>query len=338
MATTSTEVSVSAGDITEKVQTEQQVTVPAPESSIDSISEALQLLKLELPDFEEELVTQVRGLPLDTFTCFPKLAIELRYMIWKLTFPGRRCISLSHINHYMKVPIGPKLPTSLYINRESRSYTLATFHLLWLKTYRTGSEDLFSRLICMNPALDLVHVDFISIQGRYNRLHRLRELFQKYPESIAAIRSLEIRDIIHPAFLCDMKYEDASDCLWEDPRPNSPMQWFKGLRNIHLVAIWRGSPTRMWYSAMVYNIFIREVKLSRIGTKYSELPNPILVVHQWRRLELRSEYDNLHDAALPDPWTKEQIAIFVDKSISKIQNPGKLPAPWEPVTDIEKGQ
>ncbi|EKD16374.1 hypothetical protein MBM_05668 [Drepanopeziza brunnea f. sp. 'multigermtubi' MB_m1] len=319
MATTSTKVSVSAGYTTEKVQTEQQDTVPAPESSIDSISEALQLLELELPDFEEELVTQVRSLPLDTFTCFPKLGIELRYMIWKLTFPGRRCISLSHVKHYLKVPIGPKLPTSLHINRESRSYTLETFHLLWLKMHRTGSKRLFSRLICMNPALDLVHVDFISIQGRY-RLHRLRELFQKYPESIAAIRSLEIREIIHPAFLRDMKYDDESDYIWEDPRPNSPMQWFKGLRNIHLVADWRISPTCKWYSALVYKIFIREVKLTRIGTKYSELPNPALVIHQWRRLEVRSDYDNLHDAALPDPWPKEQIAIFVDKSISKIQN------------------
>ncbi|KAH6712604.1 hypothetical protein BKA61DRAFT_676419 [Leptodontidium sp. MPI-SDFR-AT-0119] len=111
----------------------------------NDVAEALFLMS-HLPDFNEELFVQL-GDPLDTFTCFPKLPIELRLKVWRWSFPRGREVSIAHelfSENPFSVFIGDpslvdyysterelndknassSLPPTLFVNQESRQETL----------------------------------------------------------------------------------------------------------------------------------------------------------------------------------------------------------------------
>jgi hypothetical protein len=57
-------------------------------SALSRTKDTLEFLILELPDPKQELYFQHSN-DTKTFTCFPKLAPELRLKIWKASFPGK---------------------------------------------------------------------------------------------------------------------------------------------------------------------------------------------------------------------------------------------------------
>jgi hypothetical protein len=52
----------------------------------EAIITDLQSFLLELPDADQELAVQALGKVLQEFTLFPKLPLEIRLMVWRLTF------------------------------------------------------------------------------------------------------------------------------------------------------------------------------------------------------------------------------------------------------------
>jgi hypothetical protein len=60
---------------------------------MDEATPALQQF-LELPDFGQEIALQALGKVLEEFTCFPRIPIEVRRMIWRATLPPGRMVRL----------------------------------------------------------------------------------------------------------------------------------------------------------------------------------------------------------------------------------------------------
>ncbi|TVY64200.1 hypothetical protein LSUE1_G010014 [Lachnellula suecica] len=123
---------------------------PSEASVALSISQSiLAVLTFDLPDPEEELFVQHNN-DLTTFTCFQRLAIELRLQIWRETFPNARHLPLYETNydHFdtfrpefgkaniakMKI-IQNNLLISLSVNKETRAEALISFAVVPVRAY-----------------------------------------------------------------------------------------------------------------------------------------------------------------------------------------------------------
>jgi 2EXR family len=104
---------------------------------MDDVTKTLQLLQLELPDFEQELSSQ--NLNPETFTCFDKLPLDIRRMIWKMGLPRRRFINLDSFmfagtnSGFLRTVLqkhDPKLPTALRVTQESRKVALEHYTIM----------------------------------------------------------------------------------------------------------------------------------------------------------------------------------------------------------------
>jgi hypothetical protein len=62
--------------------------------TVDDIADKLSLLTFELADPGQDLSVQQPGYGATTFTCFPKLALELRQMTWRAAFPRGRKVKI----------------------------------------------------------------------------------------------------------------------------------------------------------------------------------------------------------------------------------------------------
>lgn len=83
---------------------------------MDDTMQTIQLLELELPDFDQYFQEQNLGQPLTTFHCFQELPAEIRYDIWQAMFPGRRMIYLAQAESRCTKEnkhLDPALPISL---------------------------------------------------------------------------------------------------------------------------------------------------------------------------------------------------------------------------------
>lgn len=129
---------------------------------------------LQLPDFEQELAPQV--LNEACFTCFSKLPIELRHMIWERSLPKRRLASLNWINctsvdlsHFH----GGAYPIAFHVCQESRTVVLqhyfVTKHDIEVRTPRgtkVESHDV-ARFSLINPRHDRLFITQQDLDLRY---------------------------------------------------------------------------------------------------------------------------------------------------------------------------
>lgn len=76
-------------------------------------------------------VTDARSAyPLETFTCFPKLPLELRLKVWHNSMPGSRVLEIRFNKRKRRFVSYAKVPTVLQICRESRNEALGTYQVL----------------------------------------------------------------------------------------------------------------------------------------------------------------------------------------------------------------
>lgn len=87
----------------------------------------------------------------DSFTCFPKLPIELRLMIWEFSRPGPCLIYFqphSGKNTYWR----GNVPVGLHVNRESRQTFLRSYQLIPQPRYAYMDRSY------MNPSIDVLYI------------------------------------------------------------------------------------------------------------------------------------------------------------------------------------
>jgi hypothetical protein len=85
---------------------------------------------------------------LQSFTCFPNLPIELRLKIWRHCLPGPRLVICRRFITYSKhdgEECARQVPTTLFVNRESRGETLKAYCLIRPK---------YQSVVAFNPDRD----------------------------------------------------------------------------------------------------------------------------------------------------------------------------------------
>lgn len=171
-------------------------------SSPSPVAESTYSLDLaaELPDLLAELFLQL-GKDLDTFTCFGRLHIELRLMIWRLTFPRGRHVNF---NVNMDDALGPDyyrtdgiethcpLPIALYVNSESRCEALNNYCII--KTFKDSPNPPYRRRyrpFCYNPKLDTAFLTYTCGEEVVEWMDYIKH---QSPRLFSIIDLIEVRD------------------------------------------------------------------------------------------------------------------------------------------------
>ena len=134
-------------------------------------AEMRDIFDYELPDPYRILFLQSYDTP-NTFTCFPKITLELRLMVWRFAFRTPASVEVNpsyrHFNLFASpARLPPKeLPITLRINRESRMETLNHYSVLeWNRDPRSGPPVNPEDLLCLLYRLTL-HILYLSYLPR----------------------------------------------------------------------------------------------------------------------------------------------------------------------------
>jgi hypothetical protein len=194
----------------------------------DDIAEKLSLLAFEMADPEQDLSVQQPSYGATTFTCIPKLALELRLMIWRAAFPRGRKLEVEAQRRWYNY-YGPPLPSTLMINQESRKETLRHYLVYYqndelLKRVPATARKLRStrnvqkgpRPICYNPDRDLLFVP----------TWRLADISDTALLNIIAEKCKPLGNVRILAL-------DEFDCIysWETSKPNRLLSVITSLRD-----------------------------------------------------------------------------------------------------------
>lgn len=193
----------------------------------DDIADKLSIFTFEMADPEQDLSVQQPGCGATTFTCFPKLTLELRLIIWRAAFPRGRMVQIeAQLKDYAYY--GPPLPSTLMVNRESRRETLRNYLLcyqddellnrvpVWEPHLRSKDLQQQPRPVCYNPGRDLLFVPTWPMEGLFT--NAFLKLLAEKCKPIGKVRVLA----------CDY----INYCpKWGVLRPNS--RDFCGLTNFH---------------------------------------------------------------------------------------------------------
>ncbi|CZT03546.1 uncharacterized protein RAG0_10265 [Rhynchosporium agropyri] len=174
-----------------------------PSSSfINDEKDTLELLAV-LPDVFQLLFLQL-GEDLKSFDCFKKLPMELRLMVWRLSFPRDRLVDMNEIVHVdmdhfrrglpepdCEISRGTErncpFPATLHINQESRKETLNHYCVV----LRPEGYSQKLETLCYNPGLDTL---FFSLKET-PELRKWIELLQEAsPRLFSLIEKVEIRN------------------------------------------------------------------------------------------------------------------------------------------------
>ncbi|KAK0122422.1 hypothetical protein ONS95_010658 [Cadophora gregata] len=115
------------------------------------------------------------GLPLDEFTFFAELPMEIRLVIWRFAFPRSRNIKLDFdvnavkhnlsvgalSNTEVEIEARCPLPVTLYVNSESRKETLK--HYTIFKRHQEYSAPKVFRPLCYSATRDIGHTSYSPI-------------------------------------------------------------------------------------------------------------------------------------------------------------------------------
>ncbi|PVH74842.1 hypothetical protein DL98DRAFT_537093 [Cadophora sp. DSE1049] len=186
-------------------------------NSTEAASTTTLALLLQLPDFLQNLVLQL-GDDLDTFTCFSRLPVEIRLVIWRLTFPRGRHVNFdreinSSFYHWwgsdadtsrnLGIETHCPLPTVFYVNQESRQESLkhymvmprvsATYPPEFIGFSSKTPRTVTFRPLFFCPAVDTAFITMSTLNDRKstNWLTEVRNQSLKLFDSIGC---LEIRD------------------------------------------------------------------------------------------------------------------------------------------------
>jgi len=99
---------------------------------IDSFTETLSLLTLELRDPDQDLFVQHPGQAATEFPRFSKLPTEICLMIWRAAFRGPKLIRLTPQCSTDTPTYRPPHPSTLHVSKESRAETLRHYLMLFL--------------------------------------------------------------------------------------------------------------------------------------------------------------------------------------------------------------
>jgi hypothetical protein len=170
-----------------------------------------------IPAFSSFISTSTEHHPLDEFTLFPNLPIEIRLEIWRSSFHSRRVrIDI----HYTIVPSDNDssdsdsdeeddsdsstqlqerreegdLPIALLVNKESRTEALKHYCLL-LQTKEDLDTILLRGPIWLNPEIDTVCVPLATMaNGWYEFFKWLSYVDSFIPGGLQAVRELEMSE------------------------------------------------------------------------------------------------------------------------------------------------
>ena len=144
----------------------------------DIIMSKLSILSLHLPDPEGKIVAQIldpiKTDKLDTFHCFPSLIKELQIKIWQFAFPPPRRVEVRPNRfcrqkkpHCSSCKCRAKhtapLPTTLYVNHQSREETLRHYRLVWMKSETQGTFNGKVKPLCFDPSRDFLYTDMFDM-------------------------------------------------------------------------------------------------------------------------------------------------------------------------------
>ncbi|KAF7952415.1 uncharacterized protein EAE97_001912 [Botrytis byssoidea] len=114
----------------------------------------------------------------NTFHAFPRLPLELRLEIWRLSFPGPRLIRIFFIEgHFMS---NATVPPGLHVCKESRNETLRFYKLCF-------AADPSNARIYFNVDCDVPHLIADHLDSYFYNIHNFSSPFPKFTH--AAIRN-----------------------------------------------------------------------------------------------------------------------------------------------------
>ncbi|KAJ5033357.1 uncharacterized protein L3040_008475 [Drepanopeziza brunnea f. sp. 'multigermtubi'] len=285
-------------------------------SNPDTLISALVSLAIEPPIYEDIFGTELsalsdgnameNGLASNKFTCFPRLPLEIRRLIWKATLPGRRIVSLTP-SFYDGASAPPaELPVAFFINQESRSVASRHYYLMFQQVC-TAIRPIVAarRLICLSPAVDQVVLSCLELQQDFAVL---TDLHRDHPECIEAITSLEIRDTGWFKVMT-LRRRGGLHGLAPQPGMKGLLFYLKSLQHINVIPHqgqdFAEAEERSGY---MYDLLAREM-YSVCGAD-AETKTPCIILHNWRRLQPRSDVDNLYEQAIPYPWSGQHAEIL----------------------------
>lgn len=171
----------------------------------------------------------------ESFTLFPKLSVEIRLKIWRLSFPNCRKVELRWvvINPFdMLLAAVATNPITLYVNQESREETL--------RFYEAAFQGIGDGTIYMNPDSDTVL--FTSApKKRRNKKMTVPKYGSLYRDTLTRVQWLEINNPSHMEgglLLKGIKEQPLyQDVLFNDLFDNafSLLTFFPNLKNLKLV-------------------------------------------------------------------------------------------------------
>jgi len=183
----------------------------------------------------------------ESFTLFPKLSVEIRLKIWRLSFPNCRKVELRWvvINPFdMLLAAVATNPITLYVNQESREETL--------RFYEAAFQGIGDGTIYMNPDSDTVL--FTSApKKRRNKKMTVPKYGSLYRDTLTRVQWLEINNPSHMEgglLLKGIKEQPLyQDVLFNDLFDNafSLLTFFPNLKNLKLVESESDIP-QGWYT------------------------------------------------------------------------------------------
>ncbi|KAI9049636.1 hypothetical protein LZ554_006661 [Drepanopeziza brunnea f. sp. 'monogermtubi'] len=300
-------------------------------NNLDTLISALVSLAIDPPIYEYIFDTELStisdgnamedGLASNKFTCFPRLPLEIRRLIWRATLPGRRIVSLTPSFYDGARAPHAELPVASFINQESRSVASKHYYLLFQQV-RTAIRPTVAarRLICLSPAVDQVVISCIELRQDFAVL---TDLHRDYPECMEAITSLEIRDTGWFKVMA-LRRRGGLHGLAPQPGMRGLLFYLKSLQHINVIPH-KGQDfaEAEQRSAYMYDLLAREMYSVR-GEDEDEddeddeddagadpVPKtPCIILHNWRRLQPRSDVDNLYEQAIPYPWSGRRAEIL----------------------------
>jgi hypothetical protein len=237
----------------------------------------------ELPDAAEDLAPQMK---LDSFTNFPDLPRELCQQIWRCAFPPGRVIRLDtdwYCSCCPKFQNKPTYPTTLWVNKESRTETL-----LFYRTFEIDEDDNIEDIaqiypMCFNPCRDMLYFTSYHLLHGYFRVW-MKEFVRNQPTAFDQVEELAIDfGVERIGFAtCYGWTEELKDELrrtdHEEPAFRGPLRYFPNLTKLILIVT-------------------LEKKMSRID----EIECKIELVEHFRRLRVEDSKFKVPEIVI-SPW------------------------------------
>jgi hypothetical protein len=135
------------------------------------------------------------------FHPFPKLALEIRRMIWKETFPPEQMVSLIIPKEYYQKRKDQQrpLPVALHVNQESRQVTLENYVILsHFTNERFPTFGCPSALpVCFDPARDRIATTLNILFYKTELKDIAQKLLKKTPRLATKLREITVEVDFH---------------------------------------------------------------------------------------------------------------------------------------------